>query len=82
MTFLGGLPDYRNLDANQFLVAFSAFLDLYFALYPAFVFRQLGWNIRKKLVLSVVMGLGIWFVFSLNSGPTLLRPLIHDCGPT
>lgn len=78
----GGLSDYRNLDADQSLVAFSAFLDLYFALYPAFVFRKLGWNIRKKLALSVVMGLGIWCVFSFNSGPTLSKPLIHDYGPT
>ncbi|KAG6364006.1 hypothetical protein INS49_009109 [Diaporthe citri] len=42
-----------------YATTFSAALDLYFALYPAFVFRKLGWNIRKKLVLSGVMGLGI-----------------------
>ncbi|KAI3390684.1 hypothetical protein diail_8880, partial [Diaporthe ilicicola] len=40
-----------------YATTFSAALDLYFALYPAFVFRKLGWDIRKKLVLSAVMGL-------------------------
>ncbi|KAL2274189.1 hypothetical protein FJTKL_03592 [Diaporthe vaccinii] len=43
-----------------YATTFSAALDLYFALYPAFVFHKLGWNIRKKSVLSGVMGLGIF----------------------
>ncbi|KAK2603110.1 hypothetical protein N8I77_009590 [Diaporthe amygdali] len=42
-----------------YATTFSAALDLYFALYPGFVFRRLSWDIQKKLILSVVMGLGI-----------------------
>lgn len=44
------------------MLAFSAALDFYLALYPAFVFHKLGWGLQKKITLSLVMGLGMLYV--------------------
>lgn len=48
----------RNGEADN-SSAFSTALDVYLALYPAFAFRNLGWNRKKKMILSFIMGLGI-----------------------
>lgn len=39
--------------------AYSASVDCYLAIYPALVFRKMGFSIIKKIGLSVVLGLGI-----------------------
>lgn len=38
--------------------AFSAIVDLYLAIYPAIVLYKLQINFKKKVVLSVALGLG------------------------
>lgn len=40
-------------------IAYSAFVDLYLAVYPMTVLFKLQLNIRKKIGLSCVLGLGI-----------------------
>lgn len=40
-------------------IAYSASVDCYLAIYPALVFRKMGFSIIKKIGLSVVLGLGI-----------------------
>ncbi|KAJ0118417.1 hypothetical protein J7T55_009200 [Diaporthe amygdali] len=42
-----------------FAAALSAALDLYFAVYPAIVFHRLTCNWRKKLTLSIMLGMGV-----------------------
>lgn len=39
--------------------AYSASVDCYLAIYPALVFRKMGFSIIKKIGLSLVLGLGI-----------------------
>lgn len=39
-------------------IAFSAFVDLYLAVYPSFVLFKLQMSLRKKIALSAALGLG------------------------
>lgn len=46
-------------DSDPFIsTAFSAFVDLYFAFYPALVLFNLQMNIKKKIALSFALGIG------------------------
>jgi hypothetical protein len=45
------------------LTAFSAFVDLYLATYPAFILFHLQMSLRKKIALSAAMGLGSMYAF-------------------
>ncbi|KAG8158215.1 hypothetical protein KVR01_011976 [Diaporthe batatas] len=47
------------LDLCYFTSTYSASVDFYLAIYPALVFRKMGFNIIKKIGLSVVLGLGL-----------------------
>lgn len=51
------LVEYRVLTSVS--LAYSASVDCYLAIYPALVFRKMGFSIIKKIGLSVVLGLGI-----------------------
>jgi hypothetical protein len=44
--------------------AFSAFVDLYLAVYPALVLFNLQLNMKKKIALSCALGIGSMWVFS------------------
>ncbi|KAH8751604.1 hypothetical protein F5883DRAFT_692070 [Diaporthe sp. PMI_573] len=63
--FLGGYQAVRcvnakiYLDLCYFTSSYSASVDCYLAIYPALVFRKMGFSIIKKIGLSVVLGLGI-----------------------
>ena len=47
--------------------AFSAFVDLYFAIYPAMVLCRLQMNLKKKIALSCALGIGsVWVSSSLR----------------
>lgn len=59
------------------MAAYSAALDFYLALYPAFVFRQLGWGLRKRLTLSLIMGLGMLYVATMPLKKECSRRQIH-----
>lgn len=39
-------------------LAFSAFVDLYLAIYPAIILFKLQMNLKKKLALVVALGIG------------------------
>jgi hypothetical protein len=43
-------------------VALSALVDLFLAVYPATVLWKLQMNRKKKIGLSVILGMGILFV--------------------
>lgn len=43
-------------------VAYSAALDFYLALYLDLVFRHLGWGLKERLTLSLLMRLGMLYV--------------------
>ncbi|KAG8157009.1 hypothetical protein KVR01_013231 [Diaporthe batatas] len=58
-TAKGMVDSWAYVKFCYFAATFSSVVDLYFALYPGFVFRKLGWDTKKKAVLSGVMGLGI-----------------------
>ncbi|KAK7702560.1 hypothetical protein SLS64_009523 [Diaporthe eres] len=47
------------LDLCYFTSSYSASVDCYLAIYPALVFRKMGFSIIKKIGLSLVLGLGI-----------------------
>ncbi|KKY39800.1 putative integral membrane protein [Diaporthe ampelina] len=47
------------LNLCYFTSSYSASVDFYLAIYPALVFRKMGFSIIKKIALSVVLGLGI-----------------------
>ncbi|KAL2276071.1 hypothetical protein FJTKL_01357 [Diaporthe vaccinii] len=47
------------LDLCYFTSSSSASVDCYLAIYPALVFRKMGFSIIKKIGLSLVLGLGI-----------------------
>lgn len=51
------LVEYRVLTSTS--LAYSASVDCYLAIYPALVFRKMGFSIIKKIGLSVVLGLGL-----------------------
>ncbi|KAJ5979811.1 hypothetical protein N7481_007109, partial [Penicillium waksmanii] len=61
-TFNGGqwtLANRLAYFANaSFEIAFSAFVDLYLATYPAFILFHLQMSLRKKIALSAALGLG------------------------
>lgn len=44
---------------NLTLSALSAFMDLYLAVYPAWVLAKLQMNIKKKIALGVALGIGL-----------------------
>lgn len=46
------------LTNGSFYIAFSAFVDLYLATYPAFILFHLQMSLRKKIALSAALGLG------------------------
>ena len=46
---------YNDTDR---MAAFSAFVDLYLAVYPSFVLFKLQMSPRKKIALSAALGLG------------------------
>ncbi|KAI1881562.1 hypothetical protein JX265_000388 [Neoarthrinium moseri] len=48
------------MDFFFYAASFSAFLDLYLAIYPAVVFRKLHVDTRKKLTLSFLLGCGVF----------------------
>lgn len=55
-----GLISREALGANNcHTSAYSASVDCYLAIYPAMVFRKMGFSIIKKIGLSLVLGLGI-----------------------
>ena len=41
------------------MVAYSAFIDLFLAVYPASVLFKLQLNLKKKVGLSCALGLGV-----------------------
>lgn len=47
---------------SDHVAAFSAFLDLYLAVYPAIVLWQLLMRRVRKLALSIALGLGAWYI--------------------
>ncbi|KAG6358396.1 hypothetical protein INS49_014280 [Diaporthe citri] len=47
------------LDLCYFTSSYSASVDCYLAIYPALVFRKMGFSMIKKISLSLVLGLGI-----------------------
>ena len=51
-------PSYV-VNSSIFAGAFSAFMDLYLAVYPAVVLWQLQMSMKKKLGLSVALGFGV-----------------------
>ncbi|KAG8166232.1 hypothetical protein KVR01_004784 [Diaporthe batatas] len=53
------LQSIQFVQYCYFAAAFSAALDLYFAVYPAVVFNRLTCNKRKKFTLSIMLGLGV-----------------------
>lgn len=55
-----GAPPLAASRANVYIpTAYSASVDCYLAIYPALVFRKMGFSIIKKIGLSLVLGLGI-----------------------
>ncbi|KAH7122175.1 hypothetical protein B0J13DRAFT_589464 [Dactylonectria estremocensis] len=54
--YMGG--PYVLVDFAIFAESLSAFTDLYLAAYPAFVLWTLQMNLRKKVALSVALGVG------------------------
>jgi len=57
----GGLtPSTYQRDGKLIRAALSGFVDLYLAVYPATVLWKLKINIKKKIGLSVALGLGLW----------------------
>lgn len=44
---------------NLTLSALSAFMDLYLAVYPAWVLAKLQMNIKKKIALGFALGIGL-----------------------
>jgi len=58
--FAGGECSYCCFISGRHLTvtALSAFMDLYLAVYPAFILAQLQMNIRKKAALGTALGIG------------------------
>ncbi|KAF4907032.1 hypothetical protein CGCF415_v007546 [Colletotrichum fructicola] len=55
------------IDVAILTGAYSAALDLYLAIYPATVLMRLQMNIKKKLILSVALGIGsMWFLLYID----------------
>lgn len=52
-------PKEYILMLTYFLAAFSAFLDLYLAVYPATQLSRLSCSLKKKVSLSIMLGLGV-----------------------
>lgn len=52
----------RMTDMIFLETVFSAFVDLYLALYPAFILFHLQMSLRKKIALSAALGLGSVYV--------------------
>lgn len=57
--FTSGLSSFQCWVLTSTYSAYSASVDCYLAIYPALVFRKMGFSIIKKIGLSVVLGLGI-----------------------
>lgn len=55
-----GLPDARNehRPLTRIYTALSAFVDVYLAIYPAVVLSRLQLKLRKKIALTVALGIG------------------------
>lgn len=45
---------------------FSAFVDLYLAIYPGLVLVRLGIKRKKKIALTIALGLGCMYVPALT----------------
>lgn len=52
----------RITDVIFLKIVFSALVDLYLALYPAFILFHLQMSLRKKIALSAALGLGSVYV--------------------
>lgn len=66
---------FTCLTNARFEIAFSAFVDLYLATYPAFILFHLQMSLRKKIALSAALGLGTVYVvedFNPSSYPFVL----------
>lgn len=67
-TFNGGTSHVLDTKLTTLLTstpAFSAFVDLYLAIYPGFVLFSLQMSIRKKIALTAALGLGAVYVHPL-----------------
>lgn len=51
-----------NLDISSNRPAYSAFIDLYLAIYPTTVLMKLHMSLRKRLALCAALGLGAMYV--------------------
>jgi hypothetical protein len=63
------LLSFNDSSANRGPLAFSALFDFYLALYPATVIWRLHMNLKKKLILSIALGFGVWYVPKWNEYP-------------
>ncbi|KAL2755541.1 hypothetical protein ACRALDRAFT_1071199 [Sodiomyces alcalophilus JCM 7366] len=58
--------------------AFSAFVDLYLAIYPALVLARLKLNIKKKIALTIALGIGsvstVVAIYKCTRLPSLASP--------
>ncbi|ROT36500.1 hypothetical protein SODALDRAFT_335593 [Sodiomyces alkalinus F11] len=61
-----------------FAGAFSAFVDLYLAIYPALVLAKLKLNVKKKIALTVALGIGsvstVVAIYKCTRLPALASP--------
>ncbi|KXX73762.1 hypothetical protein MMYC01_209605 [Madurella mycetomatis] len=71
------------VDYSIFAGSFSAFMDLYFAVYPAIVLFQLQLDLRKRIALSCALGIGsvatVVAIYKTTRLPGLASPdFIYD----
>ena len=62
---------FHSSDNNYVSLAFSAFVDLYLAIYPGYILFHLQMSLRKRIALSAALGLGSVYV-SLQPFPLLV----------
>lgn len=51
------------MKLTTYAVAYSAFVDIYLAVYPAIVLFQLQLKLKKKIALSIALGIGCVYVW-------------------
>lgn len=56
---VGFLFPHDRLTLNASAIVFSAFVDLYLSIYPSIVLYRLQLPRKKKIYLSIALGLGL-----------------------
>lgn len=66
-----GIGLYLGSKLTKRVTAFSAFVDIYLAIYPTVVLLKLQMNVRKKWALCCALGIGSVYVHDTHNSKTL-----------